>query len=71
MQFWKQVILKRILQKRQFVVGKSYSNYLIAKDYRALKISAKRAIKDVVLLIAGIFSAAFGLKGFFTHQSLY
>lgn len=64
MQFWKQVILKRILQKRQFVVGKSYSNYLIAKDYRALKISARRAIKDVVLLIAGIFSAAFGLKGF-------
>lgn len=64
MQFWKQVILKRILQKRQFVVGKNYSNYLIAKDYRALKISARRTIKDIVLLIAGIFSAAFGLKGF-------
>jgi uncharacterized membrane-anchored protein YitT (DUF2179 family) len=64
MQFWKQVILKRIFQKRQFVVGKSYSNYLIAKDYRALKISVQRAIKDVVLLIVGIFSAAFGLKGF-------
>ena len=64
LQFWKQVILKKMLHNRKNVLDKQYSNYLIAKEYRAIKISATSAIKDGVLLTAGVFSAAFGLKGF-------
>lgn len=64
LQFWKQVILKKMLHNRKNVLDKQYSNYLIAKEYRAFKISATSAIKDGVLLTAGVFSAAFGLKGF-------
>ncbi len=41
-----------------------YSNYQLAKGYREFMITAKRRVKDVLLITIGIFSAAFGLKGF-------
>jgi uncharacterized membrane-anchored protein YitT (DUF2179 family) len=44
--------------------GKRFSDYALAKGYRELMIIVKRFIKDVFLVTAGIFSAAFGLKGF-------
>ena len=43
---------------------KDYSSFEIAKSYRIFKILAKRLIKDGILISVGIFSAAFGLKGF-------
>jgi uncharacterized membrane-anchored protein YitT (DUF2179 family) len=42
----------------------SISNYLLAKTYRKFKISSIRLLKDVFLITAGVFSAAFGFKGF-------
>jgi len=36
----------------------------MAKGYRQLRVMAKRTLKDVILISAGIFSAAFGFKGF-------
>lgn len=41
-----------------------YSAYRIAKAFRELKIMAIRHIKDFFLIGIGIFSAAFGFKGF-------
>jgi uncharacterized membrane-anchored protein YitT (DUF2179 family) len=64
LQFWKKVILNKMHHNRKKVMDKQYSNYLIAKEYRALKISTISGLKDGVLLTAGVFSAAFGLKGF-------
>lgn len=40
------------------------SSYKEAKEYRGFIISLKRHIKDFFLITAGIFSAAFGFKGF-------
>ncbi len=43
---------------------KEYSNFVLVKGFRALKILFLRYVKDVILVITGIFSAAFGFKGF-------
>jgi len=44
--------------------NKKQSDYRLAKAYREFLITAKRYVKDLILVTAGIFSAAFGLKGF-------
>jgi len=44
--------------------GKEYSRYQLALGFRALKITITRTIKDIFLITLGIFSAAFGFKGF-------
>lgn len=41
-----------------------FSSFMLAKAYLEFKISARRAIKDTLLILAGIFSASFGFKGF-------
>ncbi|MES2005779.1 MAG: YitT family protein [Bacteroidota bacterium] len=41
-----------------------YSRYELAKAFRELKITAFRFLKDVILMAAGIASAAFGLESF-------
>jgi len=43
---------------------KPSSDYQLAKQHRAFIITAKRHFKDTLFIIAGIFSAAFGLEGF-------
>ena len=40
------------------------SGYQRAKAFREFTINTRRRIKDTVLISAGIFSAAFGFKGF-------
>lgn len=40
------------------------SNYELAKGYRSFIITVRRNIKDFFLILIGIFSAAFGFKGF-------
>jgi uncharacterized membrane-anchored protein YitT (DUF2179 family) len=64
--FWKQIILKKILGINNIGLANDgvYTNYQFAKKYRALKIFARRGLKDSLLILFGIFSAAFGLKGF-------
>jgi uncharacterized membrane-anchored protein YitT (DUF2179 family) len=55
--FLTQLLLKKSTKK-------TVSQYELAKRYREFVISAKRLAKDIVLISMGIFSAAFGLKGF-------
>ena len=43
---------------------KQYSNYQLAKGFREFKIMFFRHFKDLILITAGIFCAAFGFKGF-------
>jgi uncharacterized membrane-anchored protein YitT (DUF2179 family) len=59
-------IINQSLQSSNAPKGEQpeFSKFRIAKAYRQMKVMMKRHIKDVVLITAGIFSAAFGLKGF-------
>jgi uncharacterized membrane-anchored protein YitT (DUF2179 family) len=61
-------ILKRIIAlttlRSKYAKGIEISAFMYAKGYRELKILTKRNFKDFLLVTAGIFSAAFGFKGF-------
>jgi uncharacterized membrane-anchored protein YitT (DUF2179 family) len=56
--------LMRRQQKMKQHQKHSYSAYEKAKAFRAFRLSALHQMKDVALIIVGIFSASFGLKGF-------
>ena len=64
--FLKEVLAQTILRDKKTVNQKTkhYSDYQLAKAYRILLILIKRAGKDFFLITLGIFSAAFGFKGF-------
>ncbi len=51
-------------KKREIRVYSEPSGYQLAKEFRTVKITAARYVKDFILIILGIFSASFGLKGF-------
>lgn len=64
--FWKQFLL-RTVQKYdgdKSEAKKDYSKLEFARQVRKLKIAFTRYIKDFFLISLGVFSAAFGLKGF-------
>lgn len=65
-QFWAQVIIQTTLRhgSRKKEGTESYSGYELAKGHREFMITLKRYFKDFILITAGIFSAAFGFKGF-------
>ncbi|HVZ95928.1 MAG TPA: YitT family protein [Chitinophagaceae bacterium] len=64
--FWTQLILRTTLKHKgkDAIKNKSVSGYRLAKGYREFFIGAKRSLKNLILITAGIFSAAFGFKGF-------
>jgi uncharacterized membrane-anchored protein YitT (DUF2179 family) len=62
--FWQKIIISTILSHKKEQKNKRYSNYVLAKGYRELKIVTTRNIKDFILISLGIFAAAFGFKGF-------
>ncbi len=64
--FWKQIIIQTVLQyKDKKENGKNqYSRYELAKGYKEFALSARRYLKDFVLITIGVLSAAFGFKGF-------
>src|SRR5574343_1629694 len=64
--FLKEVLTQTILKDKKMVNQKTkhFSDYQLAKAYRILLILIKRAGKDFFLITLGIFSAAFGFKGF-------
>ncbi|SDB19378.1 Uncharacterized membrane-anchored protein YitT, contains DUF161 and DUF2179 domains [Flavobacteriaceae bacterium MAR_2010_188] len=64
--FLTNIVIKSILnyKKENKVDKEEYSDYILAKNYRELRITVKRSIRDFILIGAGIFSAAFGFKGF-------
>ncbi len=59
--FWKKIIIRTTLVNKD---KKKYSSYELAKGYRKFHINVKRQLKDLILITIGIFSAAFGFKGF-------
>lgn len=64
--FWTSIIIQTTLKHkaRKLDKAKTYSAYALAKAHREFVIMFKRHVKDVVLITTGIFSAAFGFKGF-------
>jgi len=58
------IIRKYILQKKKANQNVALSNYELAKGLRALRVTGFRWLKDITLILTGIFSAAFGLKSF-------
>lgn len=60
-------LIRKLLETTNLVVQKNAlkaSNYTYAKAYRDFLILIKRNVKDALLITIGIFSAAFGFKGF-------
>jgi uncharacterized membrane-anchored protein YitT (DUF2179 family) len=64
--FLKQLITQTILRNEDKSPAEStdYSAFALAKGYWKLKIITKQYLKDFFLITIGIFSAAFGFKGF-------
>ncbi len=63
MPLWQRVIRKQVQESARA------SDYILAKHYRNLKVTVRRLLKDFVLIVLGILSATFGLKGFlFTNH---
>lgn len=64
--FWTQIVIQTTLKNKRDKKdrNKKYSNYEIAKGWREFKISVWHHIQDFALITVGIFSAAFGFKGF-------
>src|ERR1035437_1305159 len=65
--FWKQIILNKILdrhKKKSYSHTKLHSRFILARAYREFKINSIWLIKDSILMLLGIASAAFGLKSF-------
>lgn len=60
--FWKKIVLQVFFKKE--MKQKEISSFRAAKKYREFTIMGKRNVKDFFLITAGIFSAAFGFKGF-------
>jgi uncharacterized membrane-anchored protein YitT (DUF2179 family) len=67
--FWFKILNKSLGENLTTDPDSYFSSaYRQAKRYRELKITLRRHIKDTLFIIAGIFSAAFGLKGFILHN---
>ena len=64
--FFQKIIVDAVLRqkKQETPAKKDYSPYEFAKAYHEFKISAVNYVRDIVFISLGIFSAAFGLKGF-------
>lgn len=58
---WTNIIVRSALRNKQKSGPGSYKE---AKEFREFMISLRRHIKDFFLITTGIFSAAFGFKGF-------
>src|SRR6478609_2539281 len=61
---WTQIITQTTLKTQKKGSDGKYSDFQLAKGLRELKIIILNYIKDALLIILGIFSAAFGFKGF-------
>jgi uncharacterized membrane-anchored protein YitT (DUF2179 family) len=69
--FWTRVITRLVLQEKEADPEEdhAYSPYELAKGFRELQIIVLRLLKDIVLIGAGIASAAFGLESFLLPNS--
>src|SRR6478752_858532 len=60
---WRKILIRTTF-RNEATDHTQHSSFKLAKAYRLFLISTKRLIKDVILITIGIFSAAFGFKGF-------
>ncbi len=60
--FWSRIILNTVYSKKN--KEKILSSYELAKGFKDLQTMIFQGIKDVILILAGILSAGFGLKSF-------
>jgi len=60
---WKKIIIPNIRQKGD-AADKPYSDYALGKGLLELKLTLIGLLKDFTMITVGIFSAAFGFKGF-------
>jgi uncharacterized membrane-anchored protein YitT (DUF2179 family) len=61
--FWTKVIVDTAM-KRNAKHKNAKTQYAKARAIYEFRVSAYRALKDMILIVAGVLSAAFGLKGF-------
>lgn len=64
--FWKQILIQTTLHDKK-KTGQSephYSDFEFAKGFFDLRAAVLRFFKDILFIAIGIFSAAFGFKGF-------
>ena len=67
--FWFKILNKSLGDNRATDPNTYFNSaYRQAKRYRELKITLRRHVKDTLFIIAGIFSASFGLKGFILYN---
>jgi uncharacterized membrane-anchored protein YitT (DUF2179 family) len=62
--FLKKIITKTTLKRKGAGDQIKLTAYQLAKAYREFMLGIRQLIKDIILISAGIFSAAFGFKGF-------
>lgn len=64
--FLTNIVIQTTLKKKRGAANKQepYTSFELAKGWRELKLTIISSIKDALLIILGIFSAAFGFKGF-------
>ncbi|AXE21849.1 hypothetical protein DR864_28690 (plasmid) [Runella rosea] len=68
--FLTKIITQTILRNKKSLVGQQkYSDFVLAKGFRELKINVVRYFKDFILVCLGIASAAFGLESFLIPNS--
>jgi len=64
--FWEKLIIRTVLRpkKEEGAESETYSSYDLAKGWYQLKLIIKGFARDSALIMLGIVSAGFGLKGF-------
>lgn len=63
-QYLKEQLIKESIRRKGPGPRREFTGYELGKEYRELKLSLIRHLKDFILITVGIFSAAFGFKGF-------
>jgi len=66
--FWKQIVVQSVFHQKKEKADE-YSRFKLAKGFRELKIIVRRLLKDGILMLTGIGSAAFGLESFLLPNS--
>lgn len=61
---WKRIVIATTLQKKDQPGDAYYTDFALAKGMRSFRITLLEYVKDFFLVTIGIFSAAFGFKGF-------
>jgi len=62
--FWRKIVNRFILTEDDIKADATVSEFRFAKAFRKLKISFLQLIKEILFILCGIFSAAFGLESF-------